>query len=56
VPAVPRKAGAIRPGVSFYCQTEPAGFDIYDNLEKRRLPVTYPNRAEAEHECFKLNT
>lgn len=55
VPAVPREVGVIRQGARFYCQTESAGFDIYDNREKRRLQVTYPNRAEAESECLKLN-
>jgi hypothetical protein len=56
VPAVPKEVGAIRIGVRFYCQTVPAGFNIYDNREKKRLQVTYPNRAEVERECLKLNT
>lgn len=55
VPAVPKEVGAMRQGTRFYGKTEPAGFDIYDNREKRRLQVTYPNSAEAEHECLKLN-
>lgn len=55
VPAIPKESGATRNGVRFYCQTEPIGFDIYDNVEKRRLPLTFPSSGEAEDECRRLN-
>ncbi|VVQ05049.1 hypothetical protein PS928_02961 [Pseudomonas fluorescens] len=55
VPAVPKETGAIRQGIRFYCQTEPIGFDIYDNQEKRRLNKNHSRREDAEAECRQLN-
>ncbi|CAN7495666.1 hypothetical protein LJR277_003305 [Pseudomonas sp. LjRoot277] len=55
VPAVPKEAGAIRHGARFYCQTDPIGFDIYDNEKKRRLNKSHPSRDEAEAECRRIN-
>lgn len=42
-------------GSSFYCQTAPISFNLYDNEEKGRLRTTYQTRVEAENECQRLN-
>jgi hypothetical protein len=55
VPAIPKDVGSVRHGTRFYCQTEPIGFDIYDNVEKRRLQKSHSCREEAENECRRLN-
>lgn len=41
----------MRHGDRFYARTEPSGFDLYDNWEKRRLPLSCPTREEAETLC-----
>lgn len=48
VPATRRETGSVRNGARYYSSTEPSGFDLYDNKEKCRLPVSFPTRAEAE--------
>jgi hypothetical protein len=55
VPAIPTETGSTRNGARFYSTTIPAGFDIYDNQDKRRLQPTYPARIEADAECQRLN-
>lgn len=55
VPAIPTEIGSMRIGTRFYCETEPIGFNLYDNEEKRRLHVTYQNRVVADNECQRLN-
>jgi hypothetical protein len=55
VHAIPTETGSAGNGARFYATTVPAGFDIYDNRDKRRLKTTYPTRAEAEDECERRN-
>jgi hypothetical protein len=55
VPAIPTETGSKRNGMRFYCETEPIGFNIYDNEEKLRLKATYQTRVEAEGDCQRLN-
>jgi hypothetical protein len=55
VPANPVKARAVHAGTRVSVATVTAGFDIYDNEDKRRLDVTYPTLTEADAECMRLN-
>ncbi|MNP47603.1 hypothetical protein D3C76_1416680 [compost metagenome] len=56
VPAIPTETGSIRSGSRFYSSTVPSGFNIYDNKEKCRLPLSFLTRAEAETECEVKNS
>ena len=46
----------MRCGARFYASMAPCGYDIYDNKEKCRLPVSFPTRMEAEAECEAKNS
>jgi hypothetical protein len=56
IPAVPKETSTWRSGVRFYCTTTTAGFNIYDNEDKRRLEFWCLTRAEADEECERLNS
>lgn len=55
VPAVPKDLASTRHGARYYCKTEPIGFNIYDNVEKRRQQTSFASREDAESECLRLN-
>lgn len=55
VPAFPAVTGTARNGTRNYSTAVPAGFDIYDNQDKRRLKSTYPTHTEAQAECERRN-
>jgi len=56
VPAIPTETGSLRNGARFYSSTVPSGFNIYDNKEKCRLPLSFPTRQEAETACEVKNS
>lgn len=56
VPAIPTETGSVRNGTRFYSSMAPCGFNLYDNKEKCRLPLSFPTRAEAEAACEGKNS
>ncbi|MGE8064611.1 hypothetical protein [Pseudomonas sp. NPDC089569] len=55
VPAIPVETSSVRSGFRYYCETAPIGFNLYDNVEKLRLKMTYQTREEAQAECHRMN-
>ena len=56
VPGIPKETGSVRVGARFYSTMGPCGFSLYDNMEKCRLRLSFPTRAEAEAECAAKNS
>lgn len=55
IPAVPKEKPCPQHGIQFYTGAVCSGFNLYDNVEKLRLQLTFNQRAEAEAECSRLN-
>lgn len=55
VPALPFDRETSRFGMRCYTQALSSEFDIYDNREKVRLKMGYPDRAAGEKACAKMN-
>lgn len=56
VPAIPTETGSMRDGIRFYSSMAPAGFSIFDNKAKCRLPRSFATRKDAEAECGAKNS
>lgn len=56
IPAIPSETGCVRNGTRFYSSTVSSGYNIYDNQEKCRLPVSFPTRGEADDACDEKNS
>ncbi|VVO21353.1 hypothetical protein PS710_04267 [Pseudomonas fluorescens] len=46
----------MRHGGRYYSSMKSMGYDLYDNREKRRLPLSFPTREEAERFCEQKNS
>lgn len=55
VPALPIEKDVYKRTNRTWASALGAGFDLYDNQEKRRLPLSLPSRPDAEAECVRRN-